>query len=61
MTPQGLATAISVARQTIIAMEQGKFCPSLELALRIAQVFGIPVDGYLVWISLIAEMPLYIL
>ena len=44
MTQQELAAAIGVARQTIIAIEQGKFCPSLESALRLAQIFEVPVD-----------------
>jgi putative transcriptional regulator len=44
MTQQELATAIGVARQTIIAIEQGKFCPALESALRLARVFEVPVD-----------------
>ena len=43
MTQQALAKQLGVARQTIIAIEQGKFCPSLESALRMALVFGIPV------------------
>ena len=44
MTQQELAAAIGVARQTIIAIEQGKFCPALESALRLAKVFDVPVD-----------------
>ncbi|MEM7366907.1 MAG: helix-turn-helix transcriptional regulator [Pseudomonadota bacterium] len=44
MTQQELASAIGVARQTIIAIEQGKFCPALESALRLAQVFEVSVD-----------------
>lgn len=44
MTQQDLASRIGVARQTIIAIEQGRFCPSLESALRMAQVFEAPVD-----------------
>ncbi len=44
MTQQALAESVGVARQTIIAIEQGRFCPSLESALRIAQVFGSSVD-----------------
>ena len=44
MTQQDLADRIGVARQTIIAIEQGRFCPSLETALRIAGVFGTSVD-----------------
>lgn len=44
MTQQELASRIGVARQTIIAIEQGRFCPSLESALRMAAVFGTTVD-----------------
>jgi putative transcriptional regulator len=44
MTQQDLATQIGVARQTIIAMEQGRFSPSLESALRLARVFNTSVD-----------------
>ncbi len=44
MTQQDLARSIGVARQTIIAIEQGKFSPSLESALRMAQAFGTTVD-----------------
>lgn len=44
MTQQALAEKIGVARQTIIAMEQGRFSPSLESALRIAEVFGTTVN-----------------
>lgn len=44
MTQQELAKQIGVARQTIIAVEQGRFCPSLESALRLARVFQVPVD-----------------
>lgn len=44
MTQQELASAIGVARQTIIAIEQGKFCPTLESALRMAQFFEVPVE-----------------
>lgn len=44
MTQQELAERVGVARQTIIAIEQGRFCPSLESALRMAAAFGTPVD-----------------
>ena len=44
MTQQQLADALGVSRQTVIAIEQGRFCPSLESALRIAQLFGEPVE-----------------
>jgi len=44
MTQQQLAEKVGVTRQTIIAMEQDKYSPSLELAFRIALVFGVPLD-----------------
>lgn len=44
MTQQQLAEKVGVTRQTIIAMEQGKYSPSLELAFRIARVFGVPLE-----------------
>jgi len=43
MTQQQLADRVGVTRQTIIAMEQEKYSPSLELAFRIALVFGVPL------------------
>jgi len=48
MTQQALAEQVGVARQTIIAIEQGRFCPSLETALRIAKVFDKHVDDIFV-------------
>jgi putative transcriptional regulator len=44
MTQQDLAERIGVTRQTINAIEAGKYSPSLEAALRIAEVFGVRVD-----------------
>ena len=44
MTQQQLAEKVGVTRQTIIAMEQGKYSPSLELAFRIALAFNVPLD-----------------
>lgn len=44
MTQQQLAEKVGVTRQTIIAMEQEKYSPSLELAFRVAQVFGVPLE-----------------
>ena len=44
MTQQQLAEKVGVTRQTIIAMEQGKYSPSLELAFRVALAFGVPLD-----------------
>ena len=44
MTQAELAQRIGVTRQTIIAIEQGRYSPSLEMAFQIARVFGIPLD-----------------
>ena len=44
MTQQALADAVGVTRQTIIAIEQGKYAPSLEVAFRIARTFGAPLE-----------------
>jgi putative transcriptional regulator len=44
MTQQQLAEQVGVTRQTIIAMEQEKYSPSLELAFRIARVFDVPLE-----------------
>ena len=44
MTQQELAEKAGVTRQTIIAMEQEKYSPSLELAFRIALAFGVPLE-----------------
>jgi putative transcriptional regulator len=44
MTQQQLAEKAGVTRQTIIAMEQDKYSPSLELAFRIARIFNVPLE-----------------
>jgi len=44
MTQAQLAEALDVSRQTIIAIEQGRFNPSVKLALRIAAFFGHRVE-----------------
>jgi putative transcriptional regulator len=44
MTQADLADRIGVTRQTIIAIEQGRYSPSLEMAFKIARVFGVPLD-----------------
>lgn len=44
MTQQGLAEQARCTRQTIIALEQGKYVPSLALAFRIARAFGRTVE-----------------
>lgn len=45
MTQQQLADRVGVTRQTIIAIESGKYAPSLPLAFRIAQTFGVQIEN----------------
>ncbi|MHC4654282.1 MAG: helix-turn-helix transcriptional regulator [Planctomycetota bacterium] len=44
MTQQQLANRVGVTRQTIIAIESGKYAPSLPLAFKIARTFGKPIE-----------------
>jgi putative transcriptional regulator len=44
MTQAELADRIGVTRQTVIAIEQGRYSPSLEMAFQIARVFDVPLD-----------------
>jgi len=44
MTQEQLAEKVGVTRQTIIAIENAKYSPSLELAFRIALVFAVPLQ-----------------
>ncbi|ROO61764.1 putative transcriptional regulator [Micromonospora sp. Llam0] len=44
MTQAELAKRLGVTRQTVIAIEQGKYSPSLEMAFQIARVFRVPLD-----------------
>lgn len=47
MTQQALADRVGATRQTIIAVEAGKYAPSLELAFKIARAFDAPFEA--VW------------
>ena len=49
MTQQALADACWVTRQTIIALEAGRYAPSLELAFRISRAFGVRVEDVFRW------------
>jgi putative transcriptional regulator len=44
MTQAELGQRIGATRQTVIAIEQGKYSPTLEMAFQIAAVFGVPLD-----------------
>lgn len=43
MTQQELADIVNASRQTIVAIEKGKYSPSLELAFKISDAFGKPI------------------
>ena len=45
MTQQELAERVGVTRQTILSIEGGRYNPSVGLALRIAETFGVPVEA----------------
>ena len=45
MTQQELAERIGLTRQTIVAIEKGKYSPSLQAAFQIAEVFGEPIES----------------
>jgi putative transcriptional regulator len=44
MTQAELADRVGMTRQTVIAIEQGKYSPSLEMAFQIARVFKVPLE-----------------
>jgi len=49
MSQASLAKSIGVTRQTVIALEQGRYSPSLESAFRIARQFGVNVEDVFGW------------
>ena len=49
MTQAALAEKVGVTRQTIVAIEQGRYSPSLEVAFRIAAAFGVPITEVFSW------------
>jgi putative transcriptional regulator len=49
MTQADLAQRIGMTRQTVAAIEAGKYSPSLEAAFRIAQVFGVGLEDVFQW------------
>jgi putative transcriptional regulator len=57
MSQDALARAVGITRQTIVALEGGHYSPSLELAMRLALVFGRRVDEVFFWRE-IPESPL---
>ena len=49
ISQDALARAVDITRQTIIALEGGRYAPSLELAMKLALVFGKRVDEVFFW------------
>ena len=49
MTQAELGERIGVTRQTVAAIEQGKYSPTLQTAFRIADVFGVPFEQVFQW------------
>lgn len=49
ISQSALAKEIGVTRQTVIAIEQGKYSPSLESAFRIARLFGVGLEDVFGW------------
>lgn len=57
MTQAELAERIGVTRQTVIAIEQGRYSPSLEMAFQIARAFGVPLDEVFQYPATTEEKP----
>ncbi|TLY48889.1 MAG: helix-turn-helix transcriptional regulator [Gammaproteobacteria bacterium] len=49
MTQEELAQRVGITRQTVIALEGGRYAPSLELAFRIAVAFGVDITAVIFW------------
>jgi len=49
MTQEELARRVGITRQTVIALEAGRYAPSLELAFRIAHAFSLGIDDVFFW------------
>ncbi|MGJ9416810.1 helix-turn-helix transcriptional regulator [Massilia sp. CMS3.1] len=49
MSQETLARAVGITRQTVIALESLRYAPSLELAMKLADVFGVAVDEVFFW------------
>jgi putative transcriptional regulator len=60
MSQATLARIVGVTRQTIVAIETGRYAPSLELAMRLAAVFGRGVDDLFHWLDTEAARASYL-
>lgn len=59
LTQEALAEQLGVTRQTILAIEKGKYDPSLELAFRISRLFRVPIDKMFFYESVSEDQPIF--
>jgi putative transcriptional regulator len=59
LTQEALADQLGVTRQTILAIEKGKYDPSLDLAFRISRVFRVPIDKMFFYESDSEDQPIF--
>jgi putative transcriptional regulator len=59
LTQEALAEQLGVTRQTILAIEKGKYDPSLELAFRISLLFRVPIDKMFFYESTREDQPIF--
>ena len=59
LTQEALADQLGVTRQTILAIEKGKYDPSLELAFRISKLFRVSIDKMFFFESESEEQPVF--
>jgi len=59
LTQEALADRLGVTRQTILAIEKGKYDPSLELAFRISQLFKVPLEKMFFYETETEDQPLF--
>ncbi len=57
ITQEALARACGVTRQTIIALEAGRYAPSLELAFKIARAFDVNVEDVFQYLPKVSDLP----
>ena len=57
LTQEALADKLAVTRQTILAIEKGKYDPSLDLAFRISELFGVTVEKIFLRSSEVEDKP----
>ena len=57
LTQEALAEKLAVTRQTILAIEKGKYDPSLDLAFRVSELFGVPVEKLFIRSSVGEDKP----